>query len=53
MQRANGRKNDELREVKFIKNYTKHALGSVLAQFGDRSFVRDDAVLYLLANDHV
>ena len=35
MQRFNNRKNDELREVKFIKNYTKHALGSVLAQFGD------------------
>ncbi len=35
MQRANGRENNELREVKFIKNYTKHALGSVLAQFGD------------------
>ena len=35
MQRANGRGNNELREVKFIKNYTKHALGSVLAQFGD------------------
>ena len=35
MQRANGRKNNELREIKFIKNYTKHALGSVLAQFGD------------------
>ena len=35
MQRLNNRKNNELREVKFIKNYTKHALGSVLAQFGD------------------
>ena len=35
MQRANDRKNTELREVKFIKNYTKHALGSVLAQFGE------------------
>lgn len=35
MERYNNRKNDELREVKFIKNYTKHALGSVLAQFGD------------------
>lgn len=33
--RPDGRKNYELREVKFIKNYTKHALGSVLAQFGD------------------
>lgn len=35
MDRTNGRKNNELREIKFIKNYTKHALGSVLAQFGD------------------
>lgn len=39
MQRLNGRKNNELREVKFIKNYTKHALGSVLAQFGDTKVI--------------
>ncbi len=39
MQRLNGRKNDELREIKFIKNYTKHALGSVLAQFGDTKVI--------------
>ncbi len=39
MQRADGRKNDELRTVKFIKNYTKHALGSVLAQFGDTKVI--------------
>jgi len=39
MQRVNNRKNDELREVKFIKNYTKHALGSVLAQFGDTKVI--------------
>ena len=33
--RADGRKNDELRQIKFTKNYTKHALGSVLVEFGD------------------
>ena len=30
-----GRKNNETREIKFIKDYTKHALGSVLVEFGD------------------
>lgn len=33
--RNDGRKNNELRPIKFIKNYTKHALGSVLTVFGD------------------
>ena len=30
-----GRNNNETREIKFIKDYTKHALGSVLVEFGD------------------
>ena len=33
--RIDGRKNDELRQIKFTHNYTKHALGSVLVEFGD------------------
>ena len=33
--RLENRKNDETREIKFTRNYTKHALGSVLAEFGD------------------
>lgn len=33
--RVDGRKNDELRQIKFTRNYTKHALGSVLVEFGD------------------
>ncbi len=33
--RQDGRKNSELRTIKFTKNYTKHAPGSVLAEFGD------------------
>ncbi len=33
--RIDGRKNNELRQIKFTKNYTKHALGSVLAEFGE------------------
>lgn len=33
--RADGRKNDEMREVKFTRNYTKYAKGSVLVEFGD------------------
>lgn len=30
-----GRKNDETRKIKFTRNYTKHAMGSVLTEFGD------------------
>ena len=33
------RKNDETREIKFTKNYTKHAYGSVLAEFGDTKVI--------------
>ena len=34
-ERFNLRKNDELRNIKITKDYTKHALGSVLVEFGD------------------
>ncbi len=33
--RPSGRKSDELRPVNFVVDYTKHAAGSVLAEFGD------------------
>lgn len=33
--RVDGRKNDELREIQFTHGFTKHALGSVLTEFGD------------------
>lgn len=33
--RIDGRKNDELRKIKFTHGFTKHALGSVLTEFGD------------------
>lgn len=33
--RPSGRENDQLREVKITRNYTKHAEGSVLVEFGD------------------
>jgi ribonuclease PH len=33
--RPSGRAADELRSVKFVTDYTKHAAGSVLAEFGD------------------
>ena len=33
--RIDGRKNNELRPIKFTHNYTKHALGSVLVEFGE------------------
>src|SRR5687767_11700262 len=33
--RPSGRKPDELRTVRITRNYTKHAEGSVLVEFGD------------------
>jgi len=33
--RPSGRENNQLREVKITRNYTKHAEGSVLVEFGD------------------
>jgi ribonuclease PH len=33
------RKNDELREIKFTRNFTKHAAGSVLTEFGDTKVI--------------
>lgn len=38
-ERLNSRKNNELREISFIKDYTKHALSSVLVQFGDTKVI--------------
>lgn len=40
----NQRKNNELREIKFTKNYTKHALGSVLVEFGDTKVITTASV---------
>lgn len=33
------RKNNELREIKFTRNYIKHPLGSVLVEFGDTKVI--------------
>ena len=33
--RTDGRSNNQTRNIKFTKNFTKHALGSVLVEFGD------------------
>lgn len=38
------RKNDELREIKFIKDFTKNALGSVLVEFGDTRVITTASV---------
>ena len=37
--RIDGRKNNQLREIKFTHNFTKHALGSVLVEFGDTKVI--------------
>ncbi len=42
--RLENRKNDETREIKFTKNYTKHALGSVLVEFGDTKVITTASV---------
>lgn len=38
-ERINQRKNNELREVKFIKDYTKNAYSSYLVEFGDTKVI--------------
>lgn len=38
------RKNNELRQIKFTRNYTKHALGSVLVEFGDTKVITTASV---------
>lgn len=42
--RIDGRKNDELRNIKFTHNFTKHALGSVLVECGDTKVIVTAAV---------
>jgi len=37
--RPSGRATDQLREVKITRNYTKHAEGSVLVEFGDTKVI--------------
>lgn len=37
--RLDGRKNDELRPISFTHNFTKHAMGSVLVEFGDTKVI--------------
>ena len=37
--RTDGRKNDELRPIKFTHDFTKHAPGSVFAEFGDTKVI--------------
>jgi ribonuclease PH len=42
--RIEKRANNETREIKFTKNYTKHALGSVLVEFGDTKVITTASV---------
>ena len=37
--RIDGRNNNELREIKFTHNYTKHAPGSILVEFGETKVI--------------
>lgn len=42
--RIEGRENNQKRQVKFTRNYTKHALGSVLVEFGDTKVITTASV---------
>lgn len=42
--RQNNRKNNELRPIKFTRDFTKHALGSVLVEFGDTKVITTASV---------
>ena len=42
--RNDGRKNNELRQIKFTKDFTKNALGSVLVEFGDTKVITTASV---------
>ena len=42
--RKDGRRNNELRPVHFTKDFTKHALGSVLVEFGDTKVITTASV---------
>lgn len=44
--RKNNRGNEELRPVKFTKDFTIHALGSVLVEFGDTKVITTASVDY-------
>lgn len=44
--RLDGRQNNELREIKFTHDFTKHALGSVLVEFGDTKVIVTASVDY-------
>ncbi len=37
--RVDGRKNNELRRISFTHNFTKHALGSILVEFGETKVI--------------
>ena len=39
MSRPSGRLNSQLRNIKFTRNYTKHAEGSVLVEYGDTKVI--------------
>lgn len=42
--RNDGRENNQLRPIKFTHNFTKHALGSVLVEFGDTKVITTASV---------
>ena len=48
--RLENRANNQTRQVKFTKNYTKHALGSVLVEFGDTKVITTASVVRITTN---
>lgn len=43
--RPSARKNDELREISFVRNFVKHPEGSVLVSFGDTKVICNASVI--------
>ena len=48
--RTDGRNPEQLREIQFTRNYTRHAEGSVLAEFGDTKVVCTATVIKQVPN---
>ncbi len=44
--RKENRQNNQMREIKFTKNFTKNALGSVLVEFGDTKVITTASVQF-------
>ena len=49
MRRPSGRSYDEMRAVRIVRNFTKHAEGSVLIEFGDTRVICTASFVFILS----